>query len=71
MFFPFMSWCQGKEDIFKELIDKFWLTYMVILETFRNLEIRFREIFFGQVIIIIFILGELLLVAKISQINPE
>ena len=48
MFFPFMSWCQGKEDIFKELIDKFWLTYMVILETFRNLEIRFQEIFFGR-----------------------
>ena len=29
MFFPFMSWCQGKEDIFKELIDKFSLTYTV------------------------------------------
>ena len=29
MFFPFMSWCQGKDDIFKELIDKFSLTYTV------------------------------------------
>jgi len=29
MFFPYMSWCEGKEDIFKEFMDKFWLTYMV------------------------------------------
>merc|ERR1719458_126411 len=28
-FFPYMSWCEGKEDIFKEFMDKFWLTYMV------------------------------------------
>ena len=32
MFFPYMSWCEGKEDIFKEFMDKFWLTYMVILK---------------------------------------
>ena len=29
MFFPWMSWCQGKEHIFQELIDKFFLTYAV------------------------------------------
>lgn len=29
MFFPWMSWCQGKEHIFQELMDKFFLTYSV------------------------------------------
>ena len=38
VFFPFMSWCQGKEDIFKELIDKFCLTYMVSMNSIKALE---------------------------------
>ena len=36
VFFPFMSWCQGKEDIFKELIDKFCLTYMVSMKCVKH-----------------------------------
>ena len=31
VFFPWMSWCEGKDDIFRELIDKFALTYAVRL----------------------------------------
>ena len=29
-FFPFMSWCEGKENIFAELKEKLLVTYMVI-----------------------------------------
>jgi len=29
MFFPWMSYCDGKENIFRELIDKFVLTYTI------------------------------------------
>ena len=28
-FFPFMSWCEGKENIFAELKEKLLVTYMV------------------------------------------
>ena len=26
-FFPYMSWCQDQQDVFRELKEKFWMTY--------------------------------------------
>jgi len=28
MFYPWMSWCAGHENIFKELSDKFWISFV-------------------------------------------
>ena len=32
-FFPFMSWCEGQEDLTKELKEKILMTYLVTLNT--------------------------------------